>query len=465
MKKQWKIILLLTLFVLLIGSYVYVKNKPKKIDEPQTSKIEQVLTIDKGKIKKVTLVSDTYKVELNKSGSNWVTTDSKVEINQTAVDSVLSAISDLKADRVVEEDAKDLASYGLTKPTATITATLEGGETKTVFLGKDTHVGNSYFLSLKDSTKVYAVLSAYNVPFQYKLEDFKNKNVGITFDPSKLTYLKITPLNGKPFEVKLSSNQDEQSKQYGINSHIITMPYSYNIGLDNSNLQPLLQVIPSISPDEVIEDAPTDLDKYGLKNPVLELLAKDADKGEVHIYFGKDKDSNNVYFKSSTKNAVYTISKDVMKKLNIEPFSVATKFSYIVNIDTVDKLVIEGKGRTHTITFTRTLSKKAEKAGASDEYSTVYKIDDKAIEEETFKNFYQTVVGLTLDSEINKTVDEKASYTTTFYLNTGDKKPVTVKYSEYDADFYATFIDGKSNFIISKEKLSSMFDGLEKLIK
>jgi ribosome biogenesis protein Nip4 len=242
-------------------------------------------------------------------------------------------------------------------------------------------------------------------------------------------------------------------------------PYKIPRSVDTEKVDVIIKAIPEIGIVDIVEENAKELSKYGLDKPILELIAKDKDNHTFHIQIGKDKDTNLVYFKLADSNNVYTTEKEKAKALKPDPFTLITKFAYLVNIDDVDKIDIQTKDKNYVITLTRQLTKKAEKEGEKDEYAVTYKVNDKEIKEEDFKKYYQSLIGLTADAENNKNVGQKAELTTTYYLNKGNTKVVKVEYCPYNADFYSILRDGNAEFLISKDKVNKMLSDLENLIK
>ena len=64
------------------------------------------------------------------------------------------------------------------------------------------------------------------------------------------------------------------------------------------------------------------------------------------------------------------------------------KFTFIPNIEDVDRMDITARGASHALIITR-ITKKAAKAGDPDEVDATYTADGKTVEETNFKKFYQ----------------------------------------------------------------------------
>jgi hypothetical protein len=465
MKKLWSILALVLALVLLAGSYVYLKNKPKEENTENVAEIaekEQISQVEKDKISKMILTSAKGEIVFEKKDNEWKIPNANYKLNQTDIDDIAQSFANLQAEKVVSDTAKDLENYGLKTPVVTAKAILSDGTEKVFYLGNKTPLGNTYYLMAKDNPKVYTVWMNHGEHFSVNVDKLRDRKF-VVFEPAEFKYLKIAPENGKPIEIQSNVDANDESQAYGLNLFRMVKPYVKPRSIDTEKIQEVTTAIAALEIKDFVEDNSKDLTKYGLDKPSLEIAAKDNKNNSVHIFVGKDKDDTSVYFRTSDSNSVYTMAKDKLQSFKINPFTIVEKFAYIVNIDNVDKVVLQGNGKSHTITLTRQVTKKAEKEGEKDEVTTTYKVDDKDIKEEDFKKYYQTLIGLIVDAEIDKKVEENSEITTTFYLNKGDEKQVTVKYAPYNENFYAVFRDGVSEFVISKDKVQKIFTEIEQL--
>src|SRR5256885_4146243 len=80
--------------------------------------------------------------------------------DQDAVSSMVSTLSSLGSERLVEEKATDLKPYGLTKPALEIDLTTKDKPRK-LLIGDDTPTGNAVFAKLEGDPRVFT-LASYN---------------------------------------------------------------------------------------------------------------------------------------------------------------------------------------------------------------------------------------------------------------------------------------------------------------
>lgn len=459
-KKSKNILILVVVLGLLIGAYYYVNNRPVKDEEPVNEKVE-ISKFDKEKLVKMTIKTKDSTLTLTKEGEEWtVDYPHEIALNQSAIDDIAYSFASLYAERVVDEEPKDLSDYGLKDPQATAEGELEDGEKKVFYLGDKTPTGDTYYLMAKDDPKVYVVWMNHGEHFTYELSDIREKKLP-AIDKMDFNYLKIEKKGERPIEIRKNEKQTEEQASFGLGLWQMTMPYNEPMGVDGDKFQNTLDSIPSFTIKDFIDDDPQDLGKYGLDEPEAEFIFKDSEN-TLKLYIGKEHDEKTVYFKLPDSKAVYTMEKSKLEFMDLDPFTVVDKFACIVHIDDVDKIVIEGRGKSYTATIERT-TKKAEKEGEEEEVVETYKLDGQEVEEKPFKKYYQSLIGLMVDAENTKEPEGEAEVKTTFYLNKGKDREIHVDYVPYDNDFYVAVRGGKSEFVVSKQQVNKMLDTLELL--
>jgi len=461
-KRQRNTIVLVVVLALLAGVYLYVVNRPKTSEDNADTRIE-ILKFDKDTIVKVVLESEDGTLTLEKVDDEWTVDHSRpVKLRKVAVDDILYSFASLYAERIVEENPEDLSVYGLDKPAVTATAYLEDGSAKVLYLGNKTPAGNTYYLMAEGDPKVYTVWKNHGEHAHNKLSDIREKEL-VEIKTDELTYLKIEGKDIRTIEIQENKEQTEEEAYFFVGAWRMIQPYNLPRGVSTAFLDKVLQGIAGLAVDAIVDNEPTDLSIYGLDEPKYELIAKDKEN-TLHLFFGDEtEDGKKVYFKTADDDTVYTMTKGKTEFLETKPFEIAEKSAYIVSIDNVDKIIIEAPGRTNVITLTRR-TQKAEDEDEEDEVITTYRVDGKEVEEKPFKKYYQSLIGLLVDAELDRELEEQPEVKTTFFLNKGSVREVHVNYVPYDNDFYAVFVNGKSEFVISRRQVAGMLDTLEALI-
>lgn len=463
MKKGKSIIALLVVLVILLGSYVFIKRTPKKNNENKDiSENVQVVNLNRNEITKVILTNDKGTITLDNNEKEWTVPNADFKLNQNEVNSLVNCFTPMHAERVVEEAAKDLDKYGLKKPIATADIMLKDGTKKELYLGSKTHIGNSSYVMIGGDEKIYSVDERYTSFFLADISGLRDRSL-LAVNLNELTYAKLAEKQKPVIEIKVNNFQSDIEKSYNANHWLLSQPYSEPKEVNRDKMNDLINGFSQLSIEEFVEEHPKSLETYGLDKPSFEIELKDKTNTNK-IYFGKDKDENTTYFKTHKSEAVYTMAKSKITPFKIKPFDLTLKTACSINVDDLDQIIIEAKGSKSVIDLSRT-TKKAEKSGEKDEVVTTYHLDNEKIEESSFKDFYRSLIGILVDSEIDKKLEEKPEIKTTFILNKGDNKRITVNYVPYNDEFYAVFKNGKVDFVVAKNKVENMVNELEKIKK
>jgi hypothetical protein len=170
------------------------------------------------------------------------------------------------------------------------------------------------------------------------------------------------------------------------------------------------------------------------------------------------------YCKKPDSKEVFTINSNGLFFLDTKAFELIEKFVYIVNIDDVDAITISGLGCNHNLALTR--KKKKASTEDSSEFDIIYQIDGEKVKEQLFKNAYQSIIGLTVESECPaQPKNNVPELSMTFTLNKGVQRKIQINYVPYDYDFYAVFRGGKAEFLISKDQVKTMLRELKEIIE
>ncbi|OPJ58993.1 DUF4340 domain-containing protein [Clostridium oryzae] len=466
MKKSWRLLSLLLVLCVLLGGYIFVKNTHNKKDAKKSTsttntnsdKSKNVYSVVSTKVKQINIKSKEADITIIKSGKKWKVNKLGDHADESSIEAAVSTLTNITADRVIEKNAKDLSEYGLDKPTSVVTVLLNNGQKQAVELGSEVPGNSMYYLKLADKNTVYAVAISYGQIFKYTLNDLRNKKLA-SIDTSKVNYMDLKFRNGKEAEFK--TNTDSSDASY--TPYKLYKYYKTPVGIDGDKFTSAIKNLSEVDFEDVVEENAKDLKKYGLDKPVLSLNIKDKSKGKINLLIGNNKDSNTVYIKEPNSNTVYTMDNSSVKSLiKLNVFSMTFKFANIVNIDLVDKVDIKSKDANYEITMNRTI-KKATKKGEKDQTVTKYFINSKQIKDESFKDYYQKLIGLIVDAENDKGIKGNPEVITTFHLNKG--KDIVVKYYNYNDDFYTVDKNGIHQFIIAKDKVKSMLNETAKMIK
>ena len=130
-------------------------------------------------------------VTLQKADANkWQITEPKpYPADQEAVASMLSTLSGLSADRVVEEKATDRKQYGLDPATVELDITGKKG-TRQLLLGDDTPAGGDAYAALAGDPRVFTISSYNKTSLAKSLNDLRDKSL-LTVTSDKVSHVAL----------------------------------------------------------------------------------------------------------------------------------------------------------------------------------------------------------------------------------------------------------------------------------
>ena len=129
----------------------------------EDEKLYPLTSLTKESISKITFSNEHGELHIVRSGTSQQPSWSVQELdgikqNGTAVSACLNICSSLSGKELVEENAADLAKYGLAQPSATITISSDSAADTTFLIGDEIPTGNYRYIVQQGSHTVYTVL-------------------------------------------------------------------------------------------------------------------------------------------------------------------------------------------------------------------------------------------------------------------------------------------------------------------
>jgi Domain of unknown function (DUF4340) len=129
-------------------------------------------------------------VTLKKTDGRWQITEPKpYPADQEAVAGVLSTLSGLNADRVVEEKTSDRKQYGLDPAQVELDISVRNG-TQQLLLGDDTPAGGDVYAALATDPRVFTIVSYQKSSLAKSLNDLRDKSL-LTLSSDKVSRVEL----------------------------------------------------------------------------------------------------------------------------------------------------------------------------------------------------------------------------------------------------------------------------------
>ena len=142
------------------------------------------------------------------SGAWRITAPEALAADQDAVSGVLSALSSLNADRLLENKTSDLAPYGLVDPALEVEVALKNNKTQKLLIGDQTPAGNACYAMLAGDPHLFTLASYDKSSLEKTPSDLRDKRL-LTADFDKVSQIElIAQKSGKKEDIVLARNKD-----------------------------------------------------------------------------------------------------------------------------------------------------------------------------------------------------------------------------------------------------------------
>lgn len=499
-KKTVKLVSAVVVLGVLCAAYegvnFYVTSQEEKETEENDTSVDLV-SLEADDITAVSFTADQNEVEFDKKDDSWTEkSDANFPVNQDTVDSAVKGVASLTADQEIS-DVEDMSQYDLDNPQNTITLTTADGDTS-LQIGMESSNNQYYVKKADDDKNVYLVSSTSIEPFMGTLYDFAESGTFPSVTSATITDVKVDKENS--YEL----TQDADNLFWNVSDGKTTEK------ADTTKAGTVTSAVGSLAYDKFVDYNCTDDSKYGFDDPYAVITVKyTEDEQETQtvektltIYVG-DETGDDRYVKVDDSKEVYTITKDSLTDIldsTMSDFYNLT-VSYVSSND-LDSLEVQSADGDHTINIvtetvkaededttddtdsdttdsdttdessTETSDESSTDTDSSDESSsddeeetttTTYKLDGEDLDESTFTTFYNKLINMTAQERLTEEYTPEGDSTYTFIFKDTDGKETTVKYYEYDTNFYAAVVEDKV-YLVNKMNVKDLDEAYQKMV-
>jgi hypothetical protein len=290
-----------------LGGLIWWSNKKQAAAGKSSTDTTKILSIPDAQFQEIRIKKLTGEVQdLRRENGKWqLTQPNQLSADPDTVGSMVSSLSSLNADKVIEDKAADLQPYGLHIPTLDITVVKKDGKSDELLIGDDTPTGSGAYAKLAADPRVFTVASYTKSSLDKTPSDLRDKRL-LTFDSDKLTRVELQA-KGQPVEFG-KNNQNEWQ---------ILKPRP--LRADGSQVDTLINKLKDAKMD--LSGAQEDIAKNFAAAPkVATAVVADAG-GNQTLEVRRDKDKN-CYAKSSAVEGTYKVASDLADALdkNLDDF-------------------------------------------------------------------------------------------------------------------------------------------------
>jgi hypothetical protein len=377
-----------------LSGALYWSNHHKAAESTAVSPSEpspKILTLQPADVTGITVrrkSGDTVALLKNGAGQWQITSPKTLAADQDAVSSVLSTLSSLNSERLVEDKATNFDQYGLSQPSIKVEISKKDKKTQELMVGDDTPTGNGSYAALAGEARVFTLASYNKNALNKSASDLRDKRL-LPFESDKVSSIELT---AKKQTIAFGRSKDDWQ---------IVKPKPFRA--DRSQVEELLRALRDAKMDlNANEDEKKMSAAFNSGTPFASAKVTDV-SGTQELQVRKNKDD--YYAKSSAMLGVYKISSATGMDKGLDDFRNRKLFDFgFVEPDKIE-LHDGAKGYflTHSGTDWWSNGTKMDPGAAS---ALVDKIRDLSASKFAETGFTTSVLDLTVTSDGGKRVEK-----------------------------------------------------------
>ena len=423
------------------GAYLYfVEAKRDPFDTAE--KREKVFAVEADKIEEITVKSESGdRTTLKKSGSDWqIVAPADKAANADAVEAsgISTNLSNLEQQRVIEENAQNLADFGLEQPRIEV-AFKSAGQEHTLQIGSKTPTGNDLYAKLAGQPKVFLIASYLESTFNRSTFELRDKTA-IKVDAQQVDTLEVTTESGTRKFAKVNG-----AWQLALPAE----PRSDTVAVDNVVSRVLNAQMKSLAPTK-------DLEEFGLDKPAATVRIGTG-SSQATLLIGKAAEEGSVYAKDAARPDVFTIEAGLLDDLKKAPAEFRQKD--IFDARSFNTTKVEIVRATQTMAFEKVKEKGAD--GAETEKWRQVAPAAKDVDAEKMNALLSTLTAARADSFVEKVPAAKPDLVVTLTFDDGKTERVT--FLKSGTDGYASRANESGAARIPASVVDDIVKGVEGL--
>jgi hypothetical protein len=271
------IFVLLAILLGLVG-YIYFYEMKRPGPAEQAEQKQKVFSVDAEKIEEVQVkAASGERTVLKKSNGRWNIVDPvAAKADEGEASGLVTSLASLEIQRVIDENPRDIAQYGLASPRVEIGFKRAGqADAARLFIGEKTATGGELYAKLPSEKRVFLVSAFLDATFNKATFDLRDKTI-LAFERDKVDAVELAWQDQRVAFAKAGERWT----------------------LAGSTL-----AMKSIVAAEVND---RDLAKYGLDKPAVTATIG-AGSARATLALGKADETGNLYARDLSKRAVVTV--------------------------------------------------------------------------------------------------------------------------------------------------------------
>ena len=326
-----------TAVLVVLGGLWYWTQHRKPSDDTKASAETPptILKLDQNAITRVELTKkDSPPVVLDKNGSgDWqIAAPKQIRADQGAVSGVVSTLTNLDSQRLVEDKATNPSQYGLAQPALEVQVSEKDNKSQKLLIGDDTPTGGAVYAMLQGDPRVFTIASYTKNSLDKSLNDLRDKQL-TTLAPEKISRFELLK---KGQDIEFGRNKDEWQ---------ILKPKP--LRANSTQVGELVQQLTSAKMDTSSADAAEAASAFARATPVATAKLT-AESGTQQLDIRKAKDD--YYAKSSAVEGAYKVDSGLGKAVEKSLDDFRNKSLFDFGFATPNKIEIHNVQKSYFLT-------------------------------------------------------------------------------------------------------------------
>jgi len=355
----------------------------------------KILTLVQADIAKVDIRKkngDEVQLAMNDAGKWQIMGAKALRADQNEVSSMLSTLSSLGSERLIEEKAGNLAEYGLAQPVVEVDVTEKDSKTQKLLIGDNTPAGNAAYAALAGDPRVFTLASYSKTSLDKSAKDLRDKRL-LVFEQDKLSRVELA---AKKQDIEFGRNKDQWQ---------IVKPKP--LRADDSNVEELIRKLGDAKMDLNASDEDQKKAAAAFSSGTAVATAKVTDaSGTEELQVRKSKDD--YYAKSTAVDGVYKVSSDLGTALDKSVDDFRNKKLFDFGFTDPEKIELHAGDKAYFLTKGGSdwFSADGKKVDAMGAEALVGKVRDLAASKFPDSGFGAVEVAVTVSSSGGKSVEK-----------------------------------------------------------
>lgn len=334
---KWKQIIVYLVVLVALAGYYFVETAQREKAKEEKIQSKKIFDIKKDQVESIKITRKGQKtLFLEKKNNKWsIVEPIRTEVDSFSLDNFLNSLVNLSAEKKLTIDRKEFSKFGLDKPYITIEFKIDD-TWKTLKIGDKNPTGENYYAGVDKKSEVYMIASFQESSLDKKLFDLRDKRL-FTLNRDKVDRIEIAENSSLIKVIKKSQNKWQS-------------PDNLDTPIKTEKVNSLLDSLTWLRARKFVQETDDNLEKYGLKQPEIQVVLAIQKSKSQTLLIGKEKDKTQRYAKITSRPGVVLISKSIINDLPKSLKDLEDRNLLSFDTDSVQKIVISYNQHTYQLT-------------------------------------------------------------------------------------------------------------------